>query len=112
LRQERERGSWPACFDELWLAIEARVGASEAARQLVDVLLLCRELGPARVELAVRGALAAGALDGRAVQVLARRAASTQTTPAPLSGLEPRLAAHARPAPDLADYDQLLGGAR
>ena len=34
---------------------------------MVDVLMLCREHGPARVELAVRGALAAGAHDGRAV---------------------------------------------
>ena len=44
---------------------------------MVDVLLLCREHGPARVELAVRGALAAGAHDGRAVAVLARRADAT-----------------------------------
>jgi len=28
-----------------------------------------------------------------------------------LTDLDPRLAAHERPAPDLADYDQLLGGA-
>ena len=33
LRQERERGAWPSCFDELWAAIEARYGASEAARR-------------------------------------------------------------------------------
>ncbi|MGH3131779.1 MAG: IS21 family transposase, partial [Gaiellaceae bacterium] len=64
LRQERERGRWPACFDELWRALEQRYGASEAARQMVDVLLLCREHGGARVELAVKGALAAGAHDG------------------------------------------------
>ena len=73
---------------------------------MVDVLMLCREHGPAQVELAVRGALAAGAHDGRAVAVLARR--SERPTPAPLTGLDARLAAHARPAPDLADYDQLL----
>ena len=106
LAQERERGAWPACFDELWRAIEARVGASEAARQLVDVLLLCRELSPARVELAVRGALAAGAHDGRAVAVLARRAERPE--PAPLEGLDERLSASARPEPDLRDYDRLL----
>lgn len=46
LRQERERGAWPSCFDELWSAIEARYGAWEAARQMVDALLLCRELFP------------------------------------------------------------------
>ncbi|MCA1699708.1 MAG: IS21 family transposase [Actinobacteria bacterium] len=106
LRQERERGAWPACFDELWRAIEARVEPSEAARQMVDVLMLCRELGPARVQLAVRGALAAGAHDGRAVAVLARRCERAE--PAPLADLEPRLAQTARPAPVLTDYDQLL----
>jgi transposase len=108
LRQERERGAWPACFDELWQQIERRVGPSAAARQLVDVLMLCRELGPARVELAVRGALAAGAYDGRAVAVLARR--SERARPEPLEGLDERLRAGERPEPDLADYDRLLEG--
>jgi transposase len=106
LRQERERGAWPDCFDQLWRGIQDRVGASEAARQMVDVLLLCRELPAAQVELAVRGALAAGAVDGRAVQVLARRAERHQ--PGPLTGLDDRLTAAERPAPDLGDYDQLL----
>lgn len=110
LHQERERGSWPACLDELWQAIEAKVGASEAARQMVDVLLGCREHGSERVELAVRGALAAGAHDGRAVAVLARRAGREVSQP--LSDLEPRLAASAPPVPTLADYDQLLGEPR
>jgi hypothetical protein len=113
LAQERDRGAWPACFDELWTALTDRYGRSHAAAQMVDVLLLCRQHGPERVELAVRGALAAGAIDGRAVAVLARRADSSRTEPpAPLSDLAPRLAAHARPTPDLADYDQLLGGTR
>jgi hypothetical protein len=107
LRQERERGAWPDCFDALWQAIQARVGASEAARQMVDVLLLCRELGPAQVELAVRGALAAGAHDGRAVAVLARRA--ERTVAVPLDGLDARLAVSDRPPPDVGEYDRLLG---
>jgi hypothetical protein len=106
LRQERERGAWPDCFDQLWRGIQERVGASEAARQMVDVLLLCRELPAPQVELAVRGALTAGALDGRAVQVLARRTERHQ--PGPLTGLDDRLAATDRPTPDLAGYDQLL----
>jgi hypothetical protein len=77
---------------------------------MVDVLLLCREHRPDQVALAVRGALAAGAHDGRAVAVLARRADTTRA--APLTDLQPRLAAHERPQPDLTDYDQLLGGPR
>ncbi|HTX08373.1 MAG TPA: IS21 family transposase [Solirubrobacteraceae bacterium] len=110
LRQQRERGQWPGCFDELWKAIEVKVGASEAARQMVDVLMVIREHGAERVELAVRGALAAGAHDGRAVAVLASRA--DQRRPAvPLTDLDPRLRAADRPVPDLTDYDQLLGEA-
>jgi transposase len=112
LSQERGRGAWPGCFDELWAALAGRYGRSDAARQMVDVVLLCRDHGPDHVALAVRGALAAGAIDGRAVAVLARRAETAPTAPTPLTGLEPRLTAHARPAPDLADYDQLLAGAR
>ena len=73
LRQEREQGRWPECFDALWQAIAAKVGASEAARQMVDVLMLCREHELGVVELAVRGVLAAGAHDGRAVAVLIGR---------------------------------------
>jgi hypothetical protein len=111
LAQERDRGNWPATFDELWTALRARWGESEADTQMVDVLMLCREHGPATVELAVRGVLAAGAIDGRAVQVLARRTSPTVATPR-LEGLEARLQAHDRPEPDLAGYDQLIGGAR
>jgi hypothetical protein len=73
---------------------------------MVDVLLLCREHGPAQVELAVRGALAAGSYDGRAVAVLARRV--DRPAAVALNGLDERLAATSRPEPDLADYDQLL----
>ena len=111
LRQERERGRWPSCFDELWAGIEGRYGASEAARQMVDVCLLVREHGPGRVELAVSGAVAAGALDGRAVALLVRR--RERFEPGPLRGLPERVQAlAARPQPSTAEYDQLRGGRR
>ena len=79
---------------------------------MVDVCLLCRELGAARVELAVRGALAAGAHDGRAVALLARR--SERPAQLPLFELPERLRASDRPEPSLGDYDALLsqGGRR
>jgi transposase len=112
LRQERERGRWPGSFDELWRALDERYGASGAARQMVDVLLLCRELQPERVELAVRGALAAGAHDGRAVALLARR--SERPAQLPLFELPEQLKATRRPQPTLGEYDALLerGGRR
>jgi transposase len=111
LAQERDRGTWPERFDELWAALRDRYGDSEASGQMVDVLMLVREHGAARVELAVRGALAAGAIDGRAVAVLARRtpAGGGQTR---LDGLDARLTVHDRPEPDLTDYDQLIGAHR
>jgi transposase len=111
LAQERDSGRWPNTFDELWTALRARWGESEADKQMVDVLMLCREHGPATVELAVRGVLAAGAIDGRAVSVLTRRTGAPASV-ARLDGLEARLVAHDRPEPDLAGYDQLIGGAR
>ncbi len=111
LAQERERGSWPDCFDTLWAGLVDRYGRSDAARQMVDVVLLCRDHGPDQITMAVTGALTAGAIDGRAVAVLARRAESTgRADAAPLTDLPPRLQAHQRPAPDLGDYDQLIGG--
>lgn len=111
LAQERDRGQWPDTFDELWAALRTKWGDSEADRQMVDVLMLCREHGPATVEMAVRGALAAGAIDGRAVGVLARR--TDPGGPARrVEGLETKLQAYDRPEPDLAGYDQLIGGAR
>jgi transposase len=105
LRQEREQGRWPECFDELWRQLRERVGVSEAARQIVDVLLLCRDHDPQVVELAIRGALAAGAIDGRAVALLCDR---KTRPPADTIELPDRLAAHDRPAPGLGEYDQLL----
>ena len=72
---------------------------------MVDVLLLCREVGPRRVELAVRGALAAGAHDGRAVALLARR---VERPSAPALALEERLVGIGSPPPtDLSGYDPL-----
>jgi transposase len=110
LRQQRDRGDWPACFDELWSEIQARAGRQEAARQIVDVLLLCREHPVARVELAVRGALAAGAHDGRAVALLARQS----ERPAPVAlEVDARLAGIGSQAPsDLSDYDGLREAGR
>lgn len=107
LRQERDRGDWPGCFDQLWTAIQERSGRQEAARQMVDVLLLCREHPAAQVELAVLGALAAGAHDGRAVALLAGRQARPQ--PAALE-IDAKLQGIGSPPPtpdDMSGYDQL-----
>lgn len=107
LAQGRESGSWPRCFDQLWEKIAERTTPTEAARQMVDVLMLCGELGAEQVEPAVAGALAAGAHDGRAVALLARKA--TRRAPSEIGGLAPGLIRSSAPEPGLAEYDQLLG---
>ena len=93
-------------FDELWERIAERYGASEAARQMVDVLILARGHTPDEVELAVRGALAAGAHDGRAVAVLVSRGARVASPQ--LDDLPQRLQNLGTPPPTLAKYDELL----
>ncbi len=110
LRQQRDRGDWPECFDELWSEIQQRSGRQEAARQMVDVLLLCREHPPARVELAVRGALAAGAYDGRAVALLARQ--SQRPAPAALQVNAKLAGIGGQPPTNLSDYDGLREAGR
>ena len=111
LAQERERGAWPSALDELWGKIADRYGPSEAARHMVEVLLLAREVGPEQMIAAAAGALAAGAHDGRAVALLARRAARAPV--ATIADLPERLTLSERPTPTLGDYDQLLeGGSR
>ncbi len=74
---------------------------------MVDLRAIVDEVGRGRVTLACRGELAAGAVDARAVAVLARRA--ERPDPEPLFGLDDRLAAVERPEPDLGGYDALLG---
>lgn len=73
---------------------------------MIDVLLLAREHAPGEVEQAVRGALTAGAHDGRAVAVLAHR--GTRVKPGTLDDLPPRLQALGAPPPTLDHYDELL----
>ena len=106
LSQARERGEWPSAYDELWQRLEEKTGRSEAASQMVDVLLLCREQPPEAVERAVAGALAAGAIDGRAVQVLCRR---TSERPAvERVTLDDRVQSVEVPTPSISAYDELL----
>ncbi len=108
LRQAQEVGRFPPHYSELFLTLRARLGESQAARQMVDVLLLHRRFPIEIVSQAVAGALAAGAIDGRAVAVLVHRA--TEGRP-PLVVLElGELDHYQRPQPRVEAYNQLLQG--
>ena len=78
---------------------------------MVDVVMSVREHGRQRVELAVKGALAAGAHDGRAVALLARREPERPRQAEQLVELPERLRElEQRSEPSLGEYDALLSG--
>lgn len=107
LRQAQRQGGWPDAYTEMFLKLKERLGESAAARQMVEVLLLHRRYPAQLVHQAVAGALAAGAVDGRAVAVLVRRAGEDRR----LAVLEVgELDVYQRPQPEVSSYDQLLQG--
>lgn len=109
LAQERERGGWPVCFDQLWAAIAERSTSTEAAKQMVEVVMLAGELGVEAVAEAVSATLASGAYDGRGVALIART--EQRHEPQQITGLDSGLARTWAAEPALGDYDQLLGAA-
>lgn len=110
LHQAKANGNWPPEYTQLFVLLKQRLGETGAAKQMVDVLLLHR-IHPAQVvHQAVAGALAAGAIDGRAVAVLVR---TTTEGKRPLVLLDVgELDVYQRPQPQVDAYDQLLQGGR
>ena len=110
LHQAKANGNWPSEYTQLLLLLKQRLGETGAAKQMVEVLLLHR-IHPAQVvHQAVAGALAAGAIDGRAVAVLVRTATEGKR---PLVLLDVgELDVYQRPQPHVDAYDQLLQGGR
>jgi transposase len=97
-------GSFPACYQELHARMVSRMGESEGARQMVDVLFLHRRHPAGEVRRAVEQTLAAGVCDFAAVALAVRGAQESRPTVPHLEvlhGLE-------LPVPDCRDYDRLL----
>jgi hypothetical protein len=109
LRQARQRGHWPAVYDELWSQLRLRYGDSEGTRHLLEVLLMHRDAESDEVHTAVALALEYGCHDSGAILVLLRQLQATEAEAAPLVDLG-LLAQYERPADrDFGQYDQLLG---
>jgi len=51
---------WPASYDQFWGLLKEREGRPAGTRATIDVLLLGREYGPARLRRAVEEALELG----------------------------------------------------
>lgn len=108
LAQAKERGDWPASYDRLWAALQARHGHREGTTQMVEVLLLHRAHPIQRVATAAERALELGALEAEAIRHLVRHLAEPAVTVAPLDELG-ELARYDVAVPTLAAFDALLG---
>jgi len=106
LEQCRTQGRWPASYDQFWGVLRERQGKQEGTRAMIDVLLLAREHGPARVRQAVEEALQLGCSDVGAVRYLLNVGNLEQRPPnAPVD--IGALNRYDRPQPSLEDYDRL-----
>lgn len=107
LEQCRAQGGWPPSYDRFWELLKEREGKQAGTRAMIDVLLLAREHGAARVRKAVEDALEVGCSNVGAVRYLLN-----------VNHLKPELVAkpidigvlsrYDRPKPSLDAYDQLM----
>ena len=107
LHQAKANGSFPPAYVELFSRLRQRLGESEGARQMVDVLFLHRRYGAAVVFAAVNAALGSGAYDYSAVALIARGFDAPRTLTARPLRLR-LLHGPDVPVPDCSQYDQLL----
>ncbi len=108
LAQWRQRGRWPASYDQLWQGLIERHGRQKGTRELIELLQLGRTHGPEKLRAAVEEALKLGCGDSAAVRYLLTAGQLERACPPPLAvGV---LAAFERPLPTVDDYDQLLVG--
>lgn len=99
-------GAFTPAHQQFWDIARHRVGDRDGTRALIGVLLLHRSLAGAAVEAGIQAALTVGSIDVDLVEIEARR--STERTAAVVIPIGEHLARFERPAPSLADYDQLL----
>jgi hypothetical protein len=108
LRQARDQNRWPAEYDELWLHLQERYGASEGTRHLLEVLLMHRNAETEEVHIAVGLALEYGCYDSGAIAQLLRQLQAKDPQSAPLLDLGV-LRQYERPIDrDFGQYDQLI----
>jgi transposase len=107
LRQAIDRGTFPEAYRTFLAELQARLGESEGARQMVDVLFLHRSHGAPAVVMAVEEALLAGAFSFAAVALTVRRLSAPPPVPIAVPHLHV-LHNPTVPVPDCTHYDQLL----
>jgi hypothetical protein len=70
LEQWRAQGRWPTSFDRFWETLKQRRGRQPGTSAMIDVLLLGRQHGYARLQAVVEKALEMNCFDVEAVRLL------------------------------------------
>lgn len=106
LAQWRQAGRWPASFDQLWQAMNQRLGRAEGTRQMIELLTLGKAQGWERLRKTIEQALSLGCQDSAAIRHLLMCDSMSKPAVEPLDpGL---LRCYERPMPVMTAYDQLL----
>jgi hypothetical protein len=106
LEQCRAQGRWPASYDQFWGLLKEREGKQAGTRAMIDVLLLGREYGAARVRRAVEEALELGCSNVGAIRYLLNVHNLEQRPTAKPVDIG-ALSRYDRPQPSLDNYDRL-----
>jgi len=106
LEQCRAQGRWPASYDRFWSLASEREGRQAGTRTMIEVLLLSRTYGSARVRQAVEEALSMGTSSLSAIRYLLSvdcRPAVPETASVEIDALR----RYDRPQPSMEAYEQL-----
>ena len=106
LEQCRAQGRWPASYDRFWSLVSEREGRQAGTRAMIEVLLLSRTYGAARVRQAVEEALSMGTSSLSAIRYLLNvdcRPAASETAAVEIDALR----RYDRPQPSMEAYEQL-----
>jgi hypothetical protein len=106
LAQAKTCGVFTTSHQSYWDAARRARGDAAGTRALIAILLAHRSMPSAALRAAMDRAVTSGCLDPETVLIDARRHTSA---PAPVATIG-ALARYDRPAPSLADYDDLLTG--
>ena len=106
LAQWRQKGRWPASYDQIWQQLMSRNGRQNGTRQMIELLRLGKTHGYDTLRQAVDSALEMGSCDISTVRYLMTAEQLERDHPEPIGvGL---VSCYERSLPVMTDYDQLL----
>jgi len=106
LEQWRQKGRWPASYDEIWEQLIIRNGKQNGTRRMIELLQLGKTHGQEQLHKAVESSLEMGSCDISTVRYLMTANNLERIRPEPID--VGALSCYERPLPVMTDYDQLL----